>query len=230
MKVKPAPPARKHVSALRAEYGEPAKERQRIERRETADRGGRTVYVERLVSAKRDDKRQDKRKPPPDTRNGRRFEAGRRDRNDASERPARRVGGPAASSKPTKRTHDGGRVSKNQAGTLAKASQSTKNLGFRSSQSQYQSGATSGSAIPEIRGRRPAHGGKPGRPRAGPRPSAKAFQLVLARQDPMKSQGASDRQAAQNHLAGAGPEGAADPQKGALAANRDAPCALSAAG
>ncbi len=63
-KVKPAPPPRKHVSALRAEYGEPAKERQRIERRETADRGGRTVYVERLVSAKRDDKRQDKRKPP----------------------------------------------------------------------------------------------------------------------------------------------------------------------
>jgi 23S rRNA pseudouridine2605 synthase len=107
VEVKPAPPARKHVSALRAEYGEPAKERQRIERRETADRGGRTVYVERLVSAKRDDKRQDKRKPP-DTRNGRRFEAGRRDRNDASERPARRAGGPAASSKPTKqRTTEG---------------------------------------------------------------------------------------------------------------------------
>jgi 23S rRNA pseudouridine2605 synthase len=63
-KVKPAPPPRKHVSVLRAEYGEPSKERQRIERRETADRGGRTVYVERLVSAKRDDKRQDKRKPP----------------------------------------------------------------------------------------------------------------------------------------------------------------------
>ena len=105
--VKPAPPARKHVSALRAEYGKPAKERQRIERRETADRGGRTVYVERLVSAKRDDKRQDKRKPP-DTRNGCRFEAGGRDRNAASERPARRAGGPAASSKPTKqRTTEG---------------------------------------------------------------------------------------------------------------------------
>ena len=101
------PPPRKHVSALRAEYGEPPKERKRIERHETADRGGRTVYVERLVSAKRDDKRQDKRKPP-DARNGRRFEAGRRDRNDASERPARCAGGPAASSKPTKeRTTDG---------------------------------------------------------------------------------------------------------------------------
>jgi hypothetical protein len=108
VKVKPALPARKHVSALRAEYGKPPKERQRIERRETADRGGRTVYVERLVSAKRDDKRQDKRKQPPDSRNGRRFEAGRRDRNDASERRARRVGGPAASSKPTKqRTTEG---------------------------------------------------------------------------------------------------------------------------
>ena len=85
VKAKPAPPARKHVSALRAAYGEPPKERQRIERRETADRGGRTVYVELLVSAKREDKRQDKRKPP-DTRNG----------------------GPAASSKPTKdRTTEG---------------------------------------------------------------------------------------------------------------------------
>ncbi|MDQ6703032.1 MAG: hypothetical protein M3Z96_08010, partial [Pseudomonadota bacterium] len=102
VKVKPAPPARKHVSALRAEYGEPPKERQRIERRETADRGGRTVYVERLVSAKREDKRK-----PPDTRNGSRFEAGRRDRNDSSERPARRAG-PAAISKPIReRTTEG---------------------------------------------------------------------------------------------------------------------------
>ncbi|MGH6824043.1 MAG: pseudouridine synthase, partial [Methylocella sp.] len=107
VKVKPAPPARRHVSALRAEFGEPAKERKRIERRETADRGGRTVYVERLVSAKREDKRQDKRKPP-DTRNGRRFDAGRQDRADASERPARRAGGPEPSSKPTtERTTDG---------------------------------------------------------------------------------------------------------------------------
>jgi 23S rRNA pseudouridine2605 synthase len=95
-RVKPTPPARKHVSALRAEYGDPPKERKRIERHETADRGGRTVYVERLVS-----KRQDKRKPP-DRRNGRRFEALHRDRNDSSERPARRAGGPEPSSKPTK--------------------------------------------------------------------------------------------------------------------------------
>ncbi len=100
-RVKPAPRARKHVSALRAEHGEPPKQRQRIERRETADRGGRTVYVERLVSAKREDKHWGKRKPP-DTRNGRRFEAGGRDRNDSTERPARRADGPAASSKPTK--------------------------------------------------------------------------------------------------------------------------------
>ncbi|MGI8569886.1 MAG: pseudouridine synthase [Methylocella sp.] len=106
-KVKPAPPARKHISALRAEYGRPPKERKRIERRETADRSGRAVYVERLVSANRDDKRQDKRKPP-DTRNGRRFDAGCRDRNDSSERPARRAGGPVACSKPTKeRTTEG---------------------------------------------------------------------------------------------------------------------------
>jgi 23S rRNA pseudouridine2605 synthase len=76
VKVKPAPRARKHVSALRAEYGEPAKERQRIERRETADRGGRTIYVERLVSAKRDDKQQTKRKPPSSKPNNERTTNG----------------------------------------------------------------------------------------------------------------------------------------------------------
>ncbi len=97
VKVKPGPAARKHVSALRAEYDEPPKQRKRIERRETADRVGRTVYVERLVSVKREDKRK-----PPDARGGRGFAAGSWDRNDASERPARRVGGPAASSKPGK--------------------------------------------------------------------------------------------------------------------------------
>ncbi len=97
LKVKPTPPARKHVSALRAEYGEPPKERKRIERHETADRGGRTVYVERLVSVKRQDKRK-----PPDRRNGRRFDAGSGERNDSSERPARRAGRPEPSSKPTK--------------------------------------------------------------------------------------------------------------------------------
>jgi 23S rRNA pseudouridine2605 synthase len=85
VKVKPAPPARKHVSALRAEYGGPPMERQRIVRREMADRGGRTVYVERLVSAKREDTRQDKREPP-DTRKGRRFEAGRQDRDGSKQR------------------------------------------------------------------------------------------------------------------------------------------------
>jgi hypothetical protein len=52
------------------------------------------------VSAKREDKHQDKR--APDTRKGRRLAAGRRDRNDSSERPAPRAGGQAASSKPTK--------------------------------------------------------------------------------------------------------------------------------
>ncbi len=103
VKTKPAPRVRKHVSALRAEHDEPPKERKRIERRETADRSGRTVYVERLVSAKREDKHK-----PPDPRKGRRFEAGRQNRIDASERSARRAGGPAASSTATKdRTTEG---------------------------------------------------------------------------------------------------------------------------
>lgn len=48
--------------------------------------------------------------------------------------------------------------------------------------------------------------------------------MVLARQYALKSPGAADRPTAQNHLA------VAAPQKGALAANRDAPCASSAAG
>ncbi|MGH6842004.1 MAG: pseudouridine synthase, partial [Methylocella sp.] len=100
VKVKPAPRVRKHVSALRAEFDKQPKERQRIERREAEDRGGRTVFVERLVSAKRDDNRQEKRKPR-DSRNDRRFEAGRRIRNDSGERPARRTGGPEPSFEPT---------------------------------------------------------------------------------------------------------------------------------
>lgn len=54
--------------------------------------------------------------------------------------------------------------------------------------------------------------------------------MVRARQDPTQSQGVADQRAAQNHRATARPEDAADPQKGALAANRDAPCVLSAAG
>lgn len=58
----------------------------------------------------------------------------------------------------------------------------------------------------------------------------KGVRMLLARQVPMKSQAAADRQATRNHPAGAGPEGTANPKKGALAANRDAPCALSAAG
>jgi 23S rRNA pseudouridine2605 synthase len=52
-KVKPAPRPRKHISALRAEEGNPHGPRKRVERRETADRAGRTVYVERLLSAGR---------------------------------------------------------------------------------------------------------------------------------------------------------------------------------
>lgn len=125
VKVKPPPHARKHISALRAEYGEPPKERQRIERRETADRGGRTVYVERLVSAKRDDKRQDKRKAP-DTRNGRRFASGRREGNESSGRPARRAGGPEPSSKPTNERATEGTFQKAGQGRWQKSSKGQK--------------------------------------------------------------------------------------------------------
>ncbi len=60
--------------------------------------------------------------------------------------------------------------------------------------------------------------------RHGTRAKGKSAMVVLARQYTLKSPGAADLRAAQNQLA------VADPQKGALAANRDAPCALSAAG
>lgn len=61
-------------------------------------------------------------------------------------------------------------------------------------------------------------------------PAKRKSAMALARQHPMKSREPAGRRAAQNHLAGAGLEGVADPQKSALAANRDTPCALSAAG
>ena len=52
-KVKPPPRPRKHISALRAEEGEQRGPRKRVERRETADRAGRTVFVEQIKFASR---------------------------------------------------------------------------------------------------------------------------------------------------------------------------------
>jgi hypothetical protein len=46
--------------------------------------------------------------------------------------------------------------------------------------------------------------------------------MVLVRENPMQRRGEADRQAAQNHLAEAGRDGAAGPRKGAPAENRDA--------
>ncbi len=72
LKERPKPGARKHVSVLRAERaaqqkgGEP---RVKLERSATADRKGRAVVVERVVSAAP--------KPDLETRNGRRFSAER---------------------------------------------------------------------------------------------------------------------------------------------------------
>ncbi len=89
---KPAPGPRKHISALRTEDGAGRGARKRIERAETEDRSGRTVRVERLVSTASKDKRQGSREPPT-TRNGRRFEAERKNREGESARPARRSSG-----------------------------------------------------------------------------------------------------------------------------------------
>jgi 23S rRNA pseudouridine2605 synthase len=71
---KPGPGTRKHVSALRSATQAERKhgERKRVEHAETADRKGRAITVERVVSATR--------KPPAEegpTRNARRFRAER---------------------------------------------------------------------------------------------------------------------------------------------------------
>lgn len=97
---KPAPGPRKHISALREDGAEPGGARKRIERSETADRSGRTVPVERLVPVTRagrgkakprfDDKRTET--TAPNTRNSRRFEAERQQRDGALERPRRGPG------------------------------------------------------------------------------------------------------------------------------------------
>jgi 23S rRNA pseudouridine2605 synthase len=82
-KRKPPPRVRKHVSVLRRE--EAATQdgpRKRIERGETADRKGRVVPVERVVSAKPTE-------APPQTRNGRRFEALRKGSADGAARERR---------------------------------------------------------------------------------------------------------------------------------------------
>ncbi len=94
-RAKPRPGPRKHISALRAEesVGQSGA-RKRIERRETEDRSGRTVQVERLVSADAGRARREK-SPAPATRNGRRFEAERKSRDGETARPARRSGASA---------------------------------------------------------------------------------------------------------------------------------------
>ena len=102
---KPAPGPRKHVSALRSEVLGEAGGRKRTLRSETADRSGRTVPVERLVAARpasaRKDTRRDRDEAPPASRNARRFEAERRPREDAPERPMRGPGrGASAEGRP----------------------------------------------------------------------------------------------------------------------------------
>jgi 23S rRNA pseudouridine2605 synthase len=102
---KPAPGPRKHISALRGEVSGEAGGRKRTLRSETADRSGRTVPVERLVAARpasaRKDTRRDRDEAPPASRNARRFEAERRPREDAPERPMRGPGrGASAEGRP----------------------------------------------------------------------------------------------------------------------------------
>jgi 23S rRNA pseudouridine2605 synthase len=62
VKAKPGPRRRKHISVLRAKQDEKTEARKRIERGETADRAGRVVPVERLVSAETEKKMHGKRR------------------------------------------------------------------------------------------------------------------------------------------------------------------------
>jgi len=116
-KVKPAPRPRKYVSALRAEESETRGPRKRVERRETADRAGRTVYVERLVTTGTTNKKQDKtqtKRPgkgkPLATRGGRSFgeeSVARTGRHGSKPSTAPRASGPK--SKPGRGHAGGGR-------------------------------------------------------------------------------------------------------------------------
>ncbi|WP_051335686.1 pseudouridine synthase [Methylocapsa acidiphila] len=92
---KPRPGPRKHVSTLRAEDMRLSGARKRVERRETEDRSGRTIQIERLVPAAPERTKQAALGLPA-TRNARRFEAERKSREEAL-RPARR---PASSARP----------------------------------------------------------------------------------------------------------------------------------
>ncbi|MDE2364172.1 MAG: pseudouridine synthase [Hyphomicrobiales bacterium] len=75
---RPKPAARKHVTTIRAERADRLKnERVKVERGATEDRKGRTIAVERVISAEP--------KAAPDNRNGRRFKAER-----DGDRPMRR--------------------------------------------------------------------------------------------------------------------------------------------
>ena len=95
-KVKPAPRPRKHISALRAEDGKPHGPRKRVERRETADRAGRTVYVEQLLSAAPAKESREK-KPAKRPGKGKPFAArgGRSFGEESGSRTARQKSGPS---------------------------------------------------------------------------------------------------------------------------------------
>ena len=85
-KVKPPPRVRKHISALRAEESKARGPRKRVERRETADRAGRTVYVEHFrptgAGGRSQEERPAKRpgKGKPSAGRGRAFEDTRKER------------------------------------------------------------------------------------------------------------------------------------------------------
>lgn len=109
-KAKPAPRVRKHVSVLRRQAAEAEGPRKRIERAETADRSGRMVVVERVVPVAPEPP-----KEKPQTRNGRRFEALRKERDDAGTRKVRGRGDTGPGQRPrveqagTRRAQDGSR-------------------------------------------------------------------------------------------------------------------------
>ena len=189
---KPAPGPRKHVSVLRQDKAEQGARKKTL-RSETADRSGRSVSVERLVpvecaargQATASRPRGSRDKMAPATRNARRFEAERKQRESGAERFVRgpvRTQGDERSQAPRLRTatspdarsqkHFGERPAKARGAKFAgpeSGAPSAKDARGSKHARGFAAGARQGGPARNLRGKdkRPGgHGGKPGgRPR-----------------------------------------------------------------
>lgn len=164
-RIKPVARPRKHISALRAEENaERGAARIRVERRETEDRSGRTVQVERLVAAEPARARRGEAQSPAATRNGRRFEAERKTREGAPDERRRRRADAAPASQASRAPKSSRPQREGAHGAGSRAPKRFDDRPRREGPRKQLDGA--GSA----RSRKPSLGGKPvahGGPRRG---------------------------------------------------------------